>query len=411
MSVPPAIAEASRLFLLDPRVGATIAPSILAAVEAWGIRESGGRVLRNNPWNLHGPIGAWPGQIASDYVSADDPDVAVFSSLAAGVAAAVSNLVRAWRPAEAVAYGYDKVLAEARAGDGPGFLAALAASSWSAGRYGTKGGGPNSLLPIYRGIIGSATSGGTIKVTLPTTPTARDGDLAAAQQNLIYAERQLAAGAAAKVPPYLEKAFAQIAAGESHVRATAAMSPATPQASATLTPAADPSWPASPAQPIIPALLAAFVTGNPGVDTSLASRIATALGDSGYSAQGLSGLRGLIPSTTIPGLIVDGRGLPIYETSAIASGTVLADGDLGGYVQGAWFAPDGADGHRTTAFTRMETDHAPGPFPPGPRGAAVVVRGVGVSGASLVSLPKDTSGPRFQSTGAPFYTPGEYRAC
>jgi hypothetical protein len=131
-------------------------------VEAWILVESGGQILRDNPLNLHS-AGGLAGQIGAAYVSSADPDVAIFDSLAAGVAAAVRNLVRPWPggAAEALEYGYTLVLARARAGDGSGFLAALAASSWSADRYGTKNGGANVLTAELERIIPPPSNGGS----------------------------------------------------------------------------------------------------------------------------------------------------------------------------------------------------------------------------------------------------------
>ena len=151
--LPPAFDVAGRLFLDDPRVHGPLTPAMLAAVKAWAWQESGGIIRRNNPWNLHSP-GGLPGQIGSDYVGPGDTDVAVFDSLAHGVQAAVGNLVRAWAPAERIQYGYDHVLAAAREGDAPGFLAALARSAWSAGRYGTRNGGPNVLVGLWKRLGG-----------------------------------------------------------------------------------------------------------------------------------------------------------------------------------------------------------------------------------------------------------------
>ena len=153
LTLAPEFDAVARLFLDDGRVHGPLTPAMLAAVKAWAYQESGPTIRRNNPWNLHSPRGL-VGQTGSDYVSPADADVAVFDTLAHGVAAAVGNLVRAWAPAEAVVYGYDRVLAAARDGDAPAFLAALARSAWSAGRYGTKGGGANVLLPIWQQLGG-----------------------------------------------------------------------------------------------------------------------------------------------------------------------------------------------------------------------------------------------------------------
>lgn len=117
-------------------------PAMLAAVEVWARQESGARVIGHNPWNLHS-WGGLPGQVGVRNAGPGDKNVAVFASLAAGAEAAARNLLRP-------GYGYPAVVRAARAGDPIGFLEALAASSWSAGRYGTRDGGPNTLLAAYR---------------------------------------------------------------------------------------------------------------------------------------------------------------------------------------------------------------------------------------------------------------------
>ena len=143
-------------------LGAPAGPLMRHAIETWLTKEGISSVKRNNPWNLHQGkpcldstgfcpgIGPLPGQIGRANVGPGDQNVAVFSSLDDGVRANAANLVRL----KNAHFGYDVVVARARAGDPVGFLNALARSSWSAGRYGTKNGGPNDLIRIWNGVTG-----------------------------------------------------------------------------------------------------------------------------------------------------------------------------------------------------------------------------------------------------------------
>ena len=137
-------------------------PLMCTAVEAWMRKEGISSVQRNNPWNLHGgeacldPSGICQGggthigQTGRANVGPGDKNVAIFGTLDQGIAASAANLVRL----KDRGFGYDVVIARARAGDPVGFLNALALSSWSANRYGTKNGGPNSLVTIWNGLTG-----------------------------------------------------------------------------------------------------------------------------------------------------------------------------------------------------------------------------------------------------------------
>lgn len=143
-------------------LGAPSGPLMRHAIETWLRKEGISSVKRNNPWNLHsGPachdpsdfcasIGPLPGQIGRANVGPGDQNVAVFHTLDDGVRANAANLVRL----KDSGFGYDIVIARARAGDPVGLLNALARSSWSANRYGTKNGGPNALIPIWNSITG-----------------------------------------------------------------------------------------------------------------------------------------------------------------------------------------------------------------------------------------------------------------
>ncbi len=337
--LPAAERQAATLWLK-----AAAAPSsaeMVAAVGAWIYRESGPTILRNNPLNLHSS-GGLAGQIGSVDVSAADPNVAVFSSLQAGVAAAVRNLVRPWPggAAEAVDYGYVAVLSRARAGDAMGFLAALAASSWSAGRYGTRNGGANDLVPLYRAIIGPAPVPAPVPAPTPggTPPVAPTMDELAAGigTDLDYIANKLNAGdtGLAAFESYLRNirlATAQIVAlvgGSSSSSSPADPAPAAP--AFMLTPVTRPTWPVNQPATVLPELGAAFTAHNPALDPALAARIAQALGQAGFSAQALLAELDVRASDKVPGLIVTGSAwLPLYETGEIPDGTVLADAGLG----------------------------------------------------------------------------------
>jgi hypothetical protein len=147
-------------------LGAPDTPAMRAAVKAWLRQEGISSVKRNNPWNLHGGAACGgandtgkfcsggvnlPGAIGRYNAGPGDKNVVVFSTLDAGVRANAANLYRL----SGSGYGYDRVIAYARKGDPVGFLHALARSSWSAGRYGTKDGGGNKLVKIYNSMTGS----------------------------------------------------------------------------------------------------------------------------------------------------------------------------------------------------------------------------------------------------------------
>ena len=131
-------------------------PPIEAAVMAWLIMENGPSptITRNNPWNLHSS-GGLPGQIGTVYVGPGDTNVAVFSTVQAGVAACVANL----RAHGSDYAGYDHVLAAVKKGDALGFLDALARSSWSAGRYGGPG-ASNQLIAVYNRLTAGTPAAG-----------------------------------------------------------------------------------------------------------------------------------------------------------------------------------------------------------------------------------------------------------
>jgi hypothetical protein len=146
-AIPALYQQVARLFLAA--IPAPQTPEMIAAVSAWELQELGTvpKITANNPWNLHGVKGDYGGLATGDwYAGPGDVHVAVFATLADGVKASVMNL----RAHGSDFAKYDKVLAAAKSGDPIAFLDALAASAWSAGRYGTKNGGANTLVAIYR---------------------------------------------------------------------------------------------------------------------------------------------------------------------------------------------------------------------------------------------------------------------
>jgi hypothetical protein len=132
----------SRQLIVD--LGATPTAGSVRAVSIWLQHESGGRIIGNNPWNLHS-WGGLPGQTGYRYVNSGDANVAVFESMAAGVRANANNLLRLANSG----YGYDRVIAAIRKGNGPDILRALGNSSWSAGRYMLNGVRGGSLLATW----------------------------------------------------------------------------------------------------------------------------------------------------------------------------------------------------------------------------------------------------------------------
>lgn len=143
-------------------LGAPAGPLMRKAVETWMRKEGITSVRRNNPWNLHGgePCqdpsgicqggGTHAGQTGRANVGPGDRNVAIFATLDDGIKASAANLVRLRNKP----FGYDLVIKRAQAGDPVGFMNALALSSWSANRYGTKNGGENSLIRIWNDLTG-----------------------------------------------------------------------------------------------------------------------------------------------------------------------------------------------------------------------------------------------------------------
>lgn len=194
-AIPALHQQVAKAFLAA--IPAPQTPVMIAAVSAWTIHELGWTptITGNNPWNLHagrdcpttsraGIMGLNPsqalkgpltGQIGNRYAGPGDRSVAIFDTLAHGVAASVQNLVRPWAPAESVAYGYDHVLATAKSGDPLAFLDALAKSSWSEGRYKVDaskpaGGTNNGLVALYRTLQAPTNGGSNPVASLKTEP-------------------------------------------------------------------------------------------------------------------------------------------------------------------------------------------------------------------------------------------------
>lgn len=175
-----AVSDIATLFLTD--IGAPVSQGNVQAVSVWLNAENSNPTLRNNPWNLHSS-GGLPGQTGSDYVSPQDTNVAVFSSIQSGVAANAANFVHAGY--------YDSAVAALQGNNPTGFLNAIAQSPWSASGYGLRmyvnaqgqpisekqsGGhwvpnpaGTNRLLAAYTAGGGVATSGPTTTTTKPTS--------------------------------------------------------------------------------------------------------------------------------------------------------------------------------------------------------------------------------------------------
>lgn len=156
--MPSAEDQVAALFLSD--IHAPQTPDNMRAVKIWLAAENSNPTLRNNPWNLHqgaacGNTGDFcarsvlPGQTGVVNVNASDKNVAVFSSLGAGVQANVNNLTSLSKSNPE--YGYGAVITSIQNSDPVGFLTALGNSAWSAGHY--QQNGSNSLVKAFNGAI------------------------------------------------------------------------------------------------------------------------------------------------------------------------------------------------------------------------------------------------------------------
>lgn len=134
-------------------LGAPDTPAMRLAVGAWLKKESGGTIRANNPWNMTLNAAKSTGvRICGSWRSASSGHTfAQFCTVEDGARASAKLLLNAghdWR-------NYDGVVTAARAGNPVGFLNALARSAWSEDRYGTKNGGVNSLLGVYKNLGGN----------------------------------------------------------------------------------------------------------------------------------------------------------------------------------------------------------------------------------------------------------------
>ena len=150
----------------------------------------------------------------------------------------------------------------------------------------------------------------------------------------------------------------------------------------------------NPAAPVRADLVTAFVNANPNLSATQAQSIAVALGQAGWSAQGLASLQGLSLSKIIPGLVVDQSGNPVYATQSLKTGTILSTGSLGTYVAGSYplpaqgtTAPGASMGHVTTALGSILTPTGSTPLTVITPGSDVKVGAVGTK----FTVPSTTS--------------------
>ncbi len=179
--------QVAALFLSD--IGAPQTPDNMRAVKIWLAAENSNPTLRNNPWNLHqggacGQTGDFcprtvlPGQIGVKNVGPGDQNVAVFSTLEAGVQANVNNLT--YLSTSHPEYGYGSVISSIRSSDPVGFLTALGNSAWSAGRYRIDGQpGTNKLVKNFTGGSGVVNPGQTTPNGSTISTTSDNQQLAA----------------------------------------------------------------------------------------------------------------------------------------------------------------------------------------------------------------------------------------
>jgi hypothetical protein len=144
------------------------------AVTAWLRKESGSKVIGNNPWNISLAAANGLGIEPTGYRthSRTGQKFAVYGSITDGTRAAARLLLRGNNPKDT--RGYAGVIAGARSGNPIAFLNGLAGSKWSADKYG--GVGNNSLLRVYQSITGfrNITQPGSAK---SQPPDQREGDL------------------------------------------------------------------------------------------------------------------------------------------------------------------------------------------------------------------------------------------
>src|SRR3990172_1396351 len=133
-------------------IGAPDTDLMRKAVTAWLRKESGSKVIGNNPWNISLGAAKGLGVEPTGYRthSRTGQKFAIYGSMADGTRAAARLLLRGNNPKDT--RGYAGVIAGARSGDPIAFLNGLAASKWSADKYG--GVGNNSLIRVYKSVTG-----------------------------------------------------------------------------------------------------------------------------------------------------------------------------------------------------------------------------------------------------------------
>lgn len=141
------------------------------AIVAWVMCETGRIIVGNNPWNQHSgppcpasapaavrgiphsqkiaPDPRYPGLIGNRYAGPSDRNVAIYDTIEDGLRHSADNLLSGLNPARKWT-GYGRVVTAARAGDPRAFMDALAKSAWAADRYGTRNGGENRIIKVYR---------------------------------------------------------------------------------------------------------------------------------------------------------------------------------------------------------------------------------------------------------------------
>ena len=389
-------------------------PEMRRVIVAWKRQESGHNIVRNNPWNITTAADV-AGHVGSE------GGFAVYGSLALGIEATARLLLSAgptdWR-------GYQAIVGAIQDGNATYLIQhALSQSAWDAGHYGTLTGGPNHLLATYDAFkaysidtVSPGPVGFTVTEATPAPVPAPVSDPTEAVMPITFEVTPLDGGNRHGTVPDgtrrfdAETPFTEIdspAGGGYIFDATVVVDnpghtphgtftrtvteppfivasvdvtldpvvtePAAPVVTSGLTQVECPPFnPSNPPATVLPTLVAAFVKNNPALDATLAAQIAQDLGQSGWSAQGLTGLRDLTESTVIPGLIVmPDSGLPVYESQDIADGTVLVTDGLGetgfgDYIQGCFSAPDqgpiapgASEGHVTTAIGEIRTPNGP----------------------------------------------------
>ncbi len=130
-------------------LNAPVTPATTRAVSLWLTIESGGKIVRNNPWNIEGT-----GNCGSD--SYNGRQFAVYCSLNDGIAATAKLLTNY--------SGYSGIVRNLRLGSVSGFFAALVSSPWDGTHYAGLG-GTTGFLSLFNGSVNYA--GKTFTVVTP----------------------------------------------------------------------------------------------------------------------------------------------------------------------------------------------------------------------------------------------------